>query len=142
MAAGASTVCRQVPDISADADEYTPYATYCTGGAGTSSSQCPALGNGGGWLGIGGTSLATPLWAALITDRDAWKRDRSGDIGPLVYGWLRGHPGTYLHDIAVPRRPGQAGVYAATNNGVFPSTRGYDEATGAGTPKFAAIIKR
>ena len=29
---------------------------------------------------------------------------------------------------------------AATSNGLFPTTPGYDEATGIGTPKFAAII--
>ena len=27
-----------------------------------------------------------------------------------------------------------------TNNGLFPTTPGYDEETGVGTPKFAAII--
>ena len=27
--------CREVPDISANADEYTPYAEYCTGNAST-----------------------------------------------------------------------------------------------------------
>jgi hypothetical protein len=29
---------------------------------------------------------------------------------------------------------------AATNNGLFPTTPGYDEATGIGSPKFAAVI--
>jgi hypothetical protein len=29
---------------------------------------------------------------------------------------------------------------AATNNGIFPTTPGYDMATGIGTPKMAALI--
>jgi hypothetical protein len=29
---------------------------------------------------------------------------------------------------------------AATNNGLYPTTPGYDEATGIGTAKFAAVI--
>jgi kumamolisin len=34
------TPCREVPDISANADEYTPYAEYCTANAGTPFSAC------------------------------------------------------------------------------------------------------
>lgn len=142
LAGSSSAPCRQVPDISADADEYTPYATYCTGGAGMANSECPALGSGGGWMGIGGTSLAAPLWAALITDRDSYKGKRAGDIGPVLYGWLRSKRGTYFHDIAKPGPSGRAGVVMASHNGIFPTTAGYDEATGIGTPRFAAIIQK
>lgn len=142
LAGSSATPCRQVPDISADADEFTPYSTYCTGGTGMNSSECPALGSGGGWMGIGGTSLAAPLWAALITDRDSYKGRRSGNANPLLYGWLRKARGTYFHDIAKPGKSGRAGVVMAANNGIFPTTGGYDEATGIGTPRFAAIIKR
>ncbi|MBO0804457.1 MAG: S8/S53 family peptidase [Nocardiopsaceae bacterium] len=139
LAASASTPCRQVPDVSADADEYTPYAEYCTGGSGTANSVCAQPGYDG-WFGIGGTSLAAPLWAALITDRDGYHGRRSGDIGPLAYGWLRHHPGRYFHDIARPGKSRRRGVVMARNNGIFPTTSGYDEATGIGTPKFATII--
>ena len=142
LASGGSTPCHQVPDVSADADEFTPYATYCTGGPGEARSYCPPLGEGGGWAGIGGTSLAAPLWAALLGDRDGYQGGRTGNAGPLVYGWFRSRPGRYFHDIATPRDPGRPGVYPATNNGAFPTASGYDEATGLGTPIFAAIITR
>lgn len=127
------TPCREVPDISANADEYTPYAEYCTGSASTPYSACAAL---SGWFGIGGTSLSTPLWAAVIADRDGFQGHRTGNINPLVYSWLRTDPSGYLNDITGIGPLQQA----ATNNGLFPTTPGYDEATGAGSPKMAAII--
>jgi subtilase family serine protease len=131
--ASTGTPCREVPDVSANADEYTPYAEYCTGGASTPYSECAGY---SGWFGIGGTSLSTPLWAAVIADRDSYQGQRTGNINPLVYSWLRTDPGKYLNDITGvgPRQQ------AATNNGVYPTTPGYDMATGAGTPKMAAII--
>jgi subtilase family serine protease len=131
--ASAGTPCREVPDVSADADPYTGYGEYCTGGADTPYSVCALY---DGWFPIGGTSLSTPLWAAVIADRDGFQRGRTGNINPLVYSWLRAGPGRYLTDIT--------GVgplqRAATTNGLYPTTPGYDEATGVGSPKMAAII--
>jgi kumamolisin len=127
------TPCREVPDISANADEYTPYAEYCTGSASTPYSVCASV---SGWFGIGGTSLSTPLWAAVIADRDSFQGQRTGNINPLVYSWLRTDPSGYLNNITGIGPLQQA----ATNNGLFPITPGYDEATGAGSPKTAAII--
>jgi len=42
-------------------------------------------------------------------------------------------PSVFFHDIT-----GQG--QTTTNNGLFPVTRGYDEATGIGTPKMKALI--
>jgi subtilase family serine protease len=136
LASGIGTPCRQVPDVSADADEYTGYAEYCTGTAKTAYSDCATFPDGGGWFMIGGTSLSTPLWGALITDRDSDQGSRTGNINPLVYAALDSNPSRYFNDITGTGKLQQA----ATNNGLFPTTPGYDEATGAGTPKFAAII--
>ena len=136
LAKGLGTPCRQVPDVSANADEYTGYAEYCTGNKSTKYSDCATFPGGGGWFPIGGTSLSAPLWAALITDRDSYHNGRSGNINPLVYGWLDSNPCRYFNDITGAGKLQQA----AANNGLFPTTPGYDEATGAGTPKFAAII--
>jgi kumamolisin len=133
------TPCREVPDISANADPYTGYAEYCTGNASTPESYCAQFSGNEpvpGWFSIGGTSLSSPLWAALIADRDGYTGRRSGNINPLVYKWLQSDPGAYFNDITGTGRLQQA----ATNNGLFPTTPGYDEATGIGTPKFAAII--
>ena len=84
--AATGTPCRQVPDISANADEYTPYAEYCTGSAATVNSVCATIGTGGGWFGIGGTSLSSPLWAAVTADRDSYQRapDREHQPAPVL----------------------------------------------------------
>jgi kumamolisin len=137
--AKAGTPCREVPDISAMADEYNGYAEYCTGSASTPFSGCATFSGSEpspGWFAIGGTSLSSPLWAALIADRDSFSGHRSGNINPLLYFWLQTDPGKYFNDITGHGRLQQA----ATNNGLYPTTPGYDEATGIGTPKFAAII--
>jgi hypothetical protein len=53
-----------------------------------------------------------------------------------VYNLFQTDPGAYFNDITGTGRLQRA----ATNNGLFPTTPGYDEATGIGSPKFAAII--
>jgi len=123
-------------------DEYTPYTEYCTGNPNPPDySVCGSAGvlaieNVPGWFGIGGTSLSSPLWGALIADRDGYQGHRSGNINPWVYALLDTDPGRYFNDVTGNGTLQQA----ATNNGLFPTTPGYDEATGIGTPKFAAII--
>ena len=51
--------CREVPDVSADANPATGYVVYYNGSA-TSPGQTA------GWQPIGGTSGAAPVWAALM----------------------------------------------------------------------------
>ena len=133
------TPCRQEPDISAMADPYNGYSEYCTGNASTVDSFCATFSGGEaapGWFAIGGTSLSSPLWGALIADRDSYQGHRSGNINPLLYFWFNTDPSRYFNDVTGNGKLQQA----ATNNGLYPSTPGYDEATGIGTPKFAAII--
>ncbi len=139
--AKAGTPCREDPDVSANADEYTPYAEYCTGNASTPYSVCAsasilAIETVPGWFGIGGTSLSSPLWAAIIADRDSYQGHRTGNINPLVYLLFNLYPHRYFNDITGIGPLQQA----ATNNGLFPTTPGYDMATGVGTPKMAALI--
>lgn len=126
--------CREVPDISANADQFTPYAEYCTGSPSLLNSVCATIkSTPAGWFGIGGTSLSSPLWSAIIADRDGYRGVRSGNINPLLYSLYDTDPSAYFHDIT--------GVgQAVTTNGLFPTTPGYDLATGIGTPKMAALI--
>ena len=134
--AAKGTPCREVPDISAGADQFTPYSEYCTGNANTPNSVCAQLGSielVPGWFGIGGTSLSSPLWAAIAADRDAYQGHRTGNFNPLVYLLYNVNPSRYFHDIT---GKGQHTV----NNGLFPTTPGYDLATGIGSPKLAALI--
>ena len=125
--------CREVPDISANADEYTPYAEYCTGSAATPYSVCATIGsNVPGWFGIGGTSLSSPLVSAIVGDRDAFAGSRLGNANPYFYSLLNGDYEGFFHDIRART--------SANNNGLYPATRNYDEATGIGTPKMGALI--
>ena len=132
------TPCREGPDVSADADPYTGYAEYCTANASTPYSSC-GFSSGEpspGWFEIGGTSLSTPLWAALTADRDGHFGFRQGNINVFVYllATLPGGGG-FFHDIT--------GVGQSMNNdGVYPTTPGYDIATGLGSPDFATYITK
>jgi subtilase family serine protease len=134
--AKAGTPCREDPDISANADEYTPYGEFCTGNANTPNSVCGTFSqdqNVPGWFGIGGTSLSSPLWSGIIADRDSFQGFRSGNVNPLLYVLNSLAGSHYFHDIT---GAGQT----TNNNGLFPTTPGYDEATGIGTPRMAALI--
>ena len=137
--ARAGTPCRQGPDISANADPYTGYAEYCTGNASTPYSYCATLSGSEsvpGWFQIGGTSLSSPLLAAIFADRDGYQGQRTGNANPLLYSLFNSDPRQYFNDIT-GIGPLQR---AATNNGLFRSTPGYDMATGIGSPKMAALI--
>lgn len=138
--ASIGTPCRETPDISADADIFTGLAEYCTGPANT-NSWCNSILGGEpdpGWFEVGGTSQATPVWASITTDRDSYTGSRAGNINPLLYLLFNLAPRTYFHDIT-GIGPKQR---AATSNGLFPTTPGYDMATGIGTPDMTALITR
>jgi subtilase family serine protease len=127
--------CREVPDISANADPYTGYAEYCTGSAATPNSQCTfsASSTPVGWFQIGGTSLSSPLWSAIIADHDSLWHGRVGNVNPLLYFLYNADPQGFFNDIT--------GIHQSTNNnGLFPTTPGYDMSTGIGTPKMKALI--
>jgi subtilase family serine protease len=143
--ASAGQPCREGPDVSANADPLTGYAEYCTGSSYVSpnptgtdyESACLGLTKtpgAPGWFHIGGTSLSAPLWGALFTDRDAFHGRRAGNANYLLYA-LFDNPRTYaadFHDIT--------GLPLENNNGFYPVTRNYDEATGIGTPNFTGLI--
>ncbi len=115
--ASTGTPCREDPDVSANADENTPYAEYCTGNANTPFSVCGTFSGNQtppGWFGIGGTSLSSPLWSGIAADRDSFRGSRSGNVNPLLY---------MLYNLApqVLPRHHRAGT-PETNNGFFPTT--------------------
>jgi subtilase family serine protease len=88
-----------------------------------------------GWFHIGGTSLSAPLFGALFSDRDAFQGHRAGNANYLLYA-LFNNPSTRFadfHDITGFHQ-------VSNNNGFFPVTPGYDEATGIGTPNFTGLI--
>jgi subtilase family serine protease len=131
------TPCREVPDVSLNADEFTPYAEYCTPAGSETYSGCaqPPI----GWFGIGGTSLSSPFWSAIIADRDGLWHGRIGNANPLLYLLYNLDYHGFFHDITGTGKSYEDTIFP-TNNGHFPATPGYDLATGIGTPKMGAII--
>jgi hypothetical protein len=136
--AAKGTPCREAPDISANADEFTPYAEYCTGSVDTSppTSVCATFSGGQpvpGWFGIGGTSLSSPLVSAIVADRDSFHGNRAGNVNAALYLQYRSGPQFFFHDVT------SAG-HIATNNGLFPAVPGFDLATGIGTIRMTPFI--
>jgi kumamolisin len=128
--------CREVPDVSANADPYTGYAEYCTGNADTPYSTCGTFSGTEippGWFGIGGTSLSSPFVSAIIGDHDGYWHHRIGNANPFFYFLYNVDYHGFFNDIT--------GFGQTTNNnGLFPTTPGFDLATGIGTPKMGALI--
>jgi hypothetical protein len=118
--------CRQLPDVSAEADEFTGAITIY-------------IAQFGGWLTIGGTSSAAPMWAGMLADVNASPTCKSnpatangvGFVNPLLYS-VASNPTAYaasFNDIT----QGNNDPYGASD--LFHATTGYDMASGLGTPQ-------
>ncbi len=132
--ATATTPCRLLPDVSAQADEYTGSVTVY-------SAAYAGVYPGKGWTTTGGTSSAAPIWAAMLADVNASPTCAQstttargvGFASPLLYA-VASNPSQYaasFHDITT----GNNDVYDLRNGQVFPATTGYDLATGLGSPE-------
>ena len=128
--ASSSTPCRTLPDVSAQADEFTGAIT-------TYSTEF----GGDGWTTIGGTSSAAPIWAAMlgvVNASPACKANPAtasgvGFVSPLLYA-VASNPAAYrasFNDIT----SGTNDIYGLDNGLVFPATTGYDLASGLGSPQ-------
>ena len=110
------------PDVSAVADPFTGVWVYEKAS--------------GGWLVVGGTSVACPIWAAFFGDVNSWRSANSfaalGNVDPFLYGTVYGangkstHYAATMHDIA----SGSNGWSAGT---------GWDAATGIGSFQAAPL---
>ena len=111
--------CREVPDVSADVDPSSGYIVYDT------------VDGFGGWNALGGTSGATPLWAAVLAVVASADGNTAGygALNPALYLLAQRSPSTYLNDVTSGNND-----YNATAGGQYPATAGYDMATGLGTP--------
>jgi len=113
-----STGMRQLPDVAAAADPWSGWDTY-TDGAMTVA---------------GGTSAATPFWAAsmaLIAEyADRHGNGQLGFVDPMLY--------------AIAARPQQAPAFHDITTGAnryYPASRGWDFATGLGSPEVANLAR-
>jgi len=109
---------RQLPDVAAAADPWSGWDTY-TGGAMTVA---------------GGTSAATPFWAAsMAMVAEYARRHGAGQLGfvdPMLY--------------AIAARPQQAPAFHDVTLGAnryYPASRGWDFATGLGSPEVANLAR-
>jgi subtilase family serine protease len=121
--------CRQVPDVSADADPSTGYVIYWNGDG--------SAGQPSGWQSIGGTSAAAPVWAALLALTDASPRCAGGPLGFAGPALYRAAGSTYagdFNDISTGNND-----FTGTNGGSYAARRGYDEASGLGSPNASAL---
>ena len=87
----------------------------------------------GAWLPTGGTSAAAPIWAAgtLLVDQALMQQNRPLLGGVPTFYTLANHPGS-LHPYTDITRG---------NNLFYPATRGWDYATGWGSPNFSDIAQ-
>ena len=110
---------REVPDVSAYAAFSPGYAVYCT----VTNAGCPPT----GWVNIGGTSGAAPLWAASIALVNQYLQANSrsiiGSANQALYTLARDQQAyAAFHDVT------------SGNNLYYSATGGYDMATGLGSP--------
>ncbi|MGH2850776.1 MAG: protease pro-enzyme activation domain-containing protein, partial [Solirubrobacteraceae bacterium] len=124
---GAATgYCREVPDVSGDANPSSGYYIYYSGGP---------LCNGSYWCPYGGTSASAPLWAGLTALADASNAGSCSPSHPL--GFL--NPSLYTIAAGANARSAFNDVATSGNNnisgsGMYPVLSGYDMATGLGSP--------
>jgi subtilase family serine protease len=132
-AGAVGTYCREVPDVSADADPATPYLDYWNGDGSSTHSE-------NGWQGTGGTSGAAPVWASLFALADASSNCRGTLIGfanTALYSLAGQGQTTYFNDIV----DGNNDFTPDGNtSGLYAAAVGYDMATGLGTPKASALV--
>ena len=109
--------CREVPDVAASADPAHGYAIYW--------NQT--------WGVIGGTSAASPVWAAMTTVIAQGLGRSIGLLDPVLYG-----AGTCA---ANPFNDVTAGsnAWIVASGGLYPATAAYDPATGWGSGNATAL---
>ena len=118
---GGSTTMRNIPDVALTGDNID--VAYGNGTTGT----------------FGGTSCATPLWAAFIAlanqQAASYGLSPMGFINPAIYAIGKG-PGyaSAMHDITTGNNT------SSTSPGAYYATAGYDLCSGWGTPAGTSLI--
>jgi subtilase family serine protease len=123
---------REVPDVSALGDPAYGYAVFA----------------GGGWIQVGGTSAAAPVWASIaaLTDASGFcsaYRSKGAFLPQTLYAAVGGHRGyiyasspQVLDDV---RNGNNDYTPSGYRGGKYPSTRGYDMASGLGSPMLSGL---
>ena len=117
--AAGGNYCREVPDVSASADENHGYTVYYDGA----------------WTAVGGTSGAAPTWAALMAEVDASSPCTGTQVGfanPALYAAAASDYSGDFNDIT-------SGNNDYNGTALFPAGTGYDMASGLGSPEATAL---
>jgi hypothetical protein len=118
-----SGYCRQVPDVSGSADADHGYLFFCDAG------DCA----GAGWIPVGGTSLASPLWAAVVAlSNQGCKAGPAGFLNPTLYAGADGRLGAQFTSALNDITAGNNDLLG--NYSLYPAGAGYDMASGLGSP--------
>lgn len=112
---------RDSPDVSANADPNTGYLIYYQGS----------------WSGIGGTSGAAPLWAALLALANASSGCRGAVVGFANPALYQAAGAAYVQDFNDVRVGNND--FTGTGGGRYAAGTGYDMASGLGTPNATAL---
>ncbi|MGA8680172.1 MAG: protease pro-enzyme activation domain-containing protein [Acidimicrobiales bacterium] len=119
--AASGTYCREVPDVSASADENHGYVVYYDGS----------------WTSVGGTSGAAPTWAGFTALADA---------SSYCEGTPIGFANPVLYDAAASNYSGNFDDITSGNNDyngttLYPAGTAFDMASGLGTPQGAPLAQ-
>jgi len=127
--------CREVPDVAASADPQHGTVFYFTPESG------PESGNSN-YYEVGGTSVASPLWAGLVADLDSGcltpgggQGDTAGFINRTLYSWDEDNSDSANHDVTSGNND-----YTDTNSGDYQAASGYDMASGWGSPDAPNLV--
>ncbi|WP_370354300.1 S8 family serine peptidase [Catenulispora sp. EB89] len=138
---------RTVPDVAMDADPMTGFLTGVT-------QKLPNGTVGYAESTIGGTSLATPLFAGVMADAEQAAGHPFGFLNPALYGLAAtgafhdvtptslgadsprpGTPPATVVDLGLDGKGGhQARLYQLGDDGLLTTGAGYDDVTGLGSP--------
>jgi len=117
---------RGVPDVSFNADPGTGYAVYDSVG----------ISGVAGWFQVGGTSAASPQWAALVavanSSRVAMRKANLGSAASVVYALAKANLATDFHAVTKGSN-GTCGTLCT-------ASAGYDFVTGLGTPQAKVLV--
>jgi hypothetical protein len=109
---------RGVPDLSVMGDPNTGFIDYSSGH----------------WGGVGGTSIGSPIMAAITATANQVCSSRLGLINPSIY--QMGNIGTGLNDVTT----GNNAIPGKGTGGLYVAKAGYDLASGFGSPDPSAFI--
>ncbi|MGW0609089.1 S53 family peptidase [Streptomyces sp. NPDC002788] len=128
---------RGVPDISLQASPSTGALVYLSlPPDGQSGLKCGSTPCSTGWYDIGGTSLACPQWAGLVSIAAQINHGGLGQINPALYK-LASDPAGYaadFNDVTVGNNTAETSVPG------YSAGPGWDPVTGLGTPNAAKLL--